>query len=99
MITRRCFIKSDAVAGGFALLPKWPFPSRALAHTGEVTLDPESIPKYPPPLVIPPAMLHTTRREVHRLLRDRGVAAPQQILPPGRLVLTPAGLFPIHPIQ
>jgi hypothetical protein len=46
VITRRCFIKSAAAAGGFLLLPKTPLVGPAFAHTGAVALDTESIPKY-----------------------------------------------------
>jgi FtsP/CotA-like multicopper oxidase with cupredoxin domain len=89
MITRRCFIKSAASAGGFILLPKSPFGGPALAQTGAVTLDPGLIPKYQLPLVIPPAMPRTAKIRSpggNKQIDYYEIAArqfSQQILPPG----------------
>jgi len=88
MISRRRFLKLSALTGGgIFLYSRLGFPLRAFAAIPGGTLDPETIPKYQTPLVIPPAMPRTGKITVRggKNIDYYEIAVrqfQQQILPP-----------------
>jgi spore coat protein A len=85
MFTRRQFLKAGTLAGASLVAPWRLRLHPALAQITAGSLDPESIPKYVTPLVIPPAMPLTARLKKKTI--DYYVIGvrqfSQQILPPG----------------
>ena len=86
-ITRRCLLQTTAVVGAGLLAPQ-SLGRRAYAQLPGGTLDPDTVPKYADPLVIPPAMPKTsTIGEIDYY--EIGVRQfEQQVLPSGMPMTT-----------
>jgi bilirubin oxidase len=95
MITRRRFLKLTTLTGGGVFLySRLGFPLRAFAAIPGGTLDPTTISKYQTPLIIPPAMLRTSKVKIpggNKNIDYYEIAVrqfQQQILPPGMPMTT-----------
>lgn len=82
-VTRRQFLRGSVAAGATLALP-WHISMARAAALAMPTLDSSTVPKYVTPLVIPPAMPHTsTLRDGTRYYEIAVRQFQQQILPSG----------------